>query len=322
MKMEELWEQKWDRFKTNSRLYSEEGSGEFSPKLQKYLAQFGYDRPRYEEILRLRPINEYFSATGGIPDQMADKLMWPNRGWNTYDPILENLQTHDWRSFADRLRHIGGYVDRLSASGGNKEYFQWTFPLDQISEDQDDFIANIKKLADYYGYSMTCRDNFTFSELLFTFEPIESEDATEYICNECGGVVYHISPRGVVNLKTHEIDNDIIADTIEREGLRCKKGDTLVRNREGNLVHMEPYRNFPERIYVSAFNIDEDIQEGLEDVVRMKRLQWKDAAIFEIIISDVPYKFYKDTVTNSTHGLETAFFTYSSLPPKIINRIH
>ena len=176
----------------------------------------------------------------------------------------------------------------------------------------DDNWKEIKRIADFFGYSMNR------SGSIVDFEPIQPEHGSSYIDNECKGIVYHICPKGKVNKKTGKIDNEIIAKSIVKNGLRTKNGssekDPVTGKKE------EPYRYFPERIYVLAFKPGTDIKKELQKVApKVAGVPWEDTAVFKVGVRTLPYTFYKDTaMSDNPH----AFFTYNNIPPGLITRIH
>lgn len=304
------WQDKWDEFRERkSKLYSLEEPGEFSSKLQKYLhTLLDTEKPRYDTVMYLRFLKDYFEPVGGISEELEDRLI-TGGCYRCGDPILENLQTHDYQQLGKALQsEFGGSWKKLSSGDSSKERIQWVAPLAALI--QDDFKDRVKDVADFYGYSVSDHGGSVIE-----FEPVYPESAGSYIRGECKGQVYHFCIRGERN-EEGKVINDSVADSIEWNGLRCKNGPTE-KDDQGNLI--KPYRTFPKRIYVLAFEVPgTNIEQEIKDRLWMKSLTWDEAAVFKINVRHLPYTFYRDTALDDDH----AFFTYNNIPPSLITRVH
>lgn len=318
----ELWEEKWDTFKRgNARVYSLEEPGEFSPRLHEYLRTISdAEQLRYDTVLKLRHLKEYFEPVGGIPEELESRLI---SAWSCYrwkDPILENLQTHDHeklieaikRMFQDYPEQSRFRFELLSSNSEGKEKVKWISSMFFLAK--DGVWEEVEKLAQYYGYSI----NRTGSAVVF--EPIFSQTAGNYIQDDCKGYVYHFCPKGTRNEETGEIDNENIVNSITRSGLRIKNGPT--EKDPETREKIPAYRYFPNRIHVLAFEVP-GTKDILEQIKRrawdMKGLAPEEIAIFKINVRHLPYTFYRDTSLGED---DHAFYTYNSIPPVLITRVY
>lgn len=214
------------------------------------------------------------------------------------DFILENLQTHDKNLLVKKVQELlpNRKPKLVEFSKEGKATFR--VELKKASTKYSDpqivwmYSSELEKLAEFYGYGIS-----KISDDFIDFEPRFTEDATKFIYEKCHGIVYHITDR-------------MYLGSIQKSGLRIRNG----------LPGLPPYRKFPKRVYVSAFDPEKvsDIKSKLVEVSEIVTDAYDPVALRirlpESGHSRIP--FYRDTAMD-----EDAFFTYTSIPASYIEYI-
>ena len=174
---------------------------------------------------------------------------------------------------------------------GDKENVAFAFFIANKDYDEDE----LKHLLDFYGWYISKESDIRGGYLV---APKYSENKTKYIEDKCVGAVYHICKK--------EDLKDIL-----NKGLRIKNTNPSLEQR---LKHkeVEPYRHFPERIYVIAAPEDE-IVDVVSDVC--DEMDWN---IDERVILKIYSRgyFYSDDMLDS----ENSFFTYTNIHKDCISK--
>lgn len=298
----EDWEKSWQNFLLNK------SESRFGNRIVNYLNTFDrVDNKARHEILQLyEQLWNYYD--GLVPEGIQ-------RGFiedSFKDYILENLQTHDWKQMAKEIKNRYGdsivSIEPYSGKDPRKDLvhinikpskdFKWY----EVGQKLEEGTHELNKIFEFYGYTFS---SVNYEQRYIEVEPRHPESATDYVLGKCRGQVYHISPRG---------KDDLILKSIEKSGLRCKDGsvwDPETRQR------ISPYRRFPSRVYVFAFEPGTDIRKEIGKRLTVKRLTWDTAAVFKANLWNTNYTFYQDTAM----GDDYAFFTYNSIPPELLKRV-
>jgi len=225
------------------------------------------------------------------------------------DYILENLQTHDWKKLVVKIRDMFPKIQFIADKLHSEDKAVWFFmrissfgeiPINLAMQDIEEKQEEIEKIAAFFGYEVTLQP----LRSRISFEPRYTESAKDFIYDNCHGIVYHITSRRN-------------AKKILKSGLRIRTGDLELTTRTN--PPQENYRNFPKRIYVTAFDpeVTVDIREELEDIANTVG-EGDNLVAIRIRIperSDIP--FYQDT---AMYG-DNSFYTYTNIPAEYIDYI-
>lgn len=219
-----------------------------------------------------------------------------------YDPILENLQTHDYHKLETALKKLfpdyAFTVKPISASSKQRKEFcrvqlqgskdKPLVPfLELLQNSESKEFKALSKVLEFYNYSLSEINPIGYLDL----EPIYPESGKEYISQVCHNIVYHVCPREVT-------------DQILRQGLKCKTGSDI----KGS------YRDFPKRIYVFALDPGEgNIKQRLKKIAE-EEFGWPEETYSILKCKVIPGNFYIDTAMTERH----AYFTYNTIPPENI----
>lgn len=153
--------------------------------------------------------------------------------------------------------------------------------------DVDKFKKQIQHIINLYNYKIT---EYIAKERVIFFEPSIPEDATDYIYNDCDGVVYHIT-------KTKNVQS------ILSKGLRLKSGIT--------------YRKFDERIFFTAAPVSFLVKNNIYKIAADKRYELSEMSIIKIELNKYSKKIRVFRDPQSTHA--EGFYTMEYIPSKCLS---
>ena len=245
---------------------------------------------QYEKLV------DYFGEENISERLVCDFISDHNR-----DFVLENLQSHSYKALERRLQNVFyGYDISIQSHPDEISDISYTrIRINDISAKEFNALIKTKEfnnILQFFNYSVSSVD-WNESGTIY-IEPIYSESGAEFINDYCFGVVYHITSAR-------------LAKTIERTGIRCRCGERLPN---GEIMK---YRNFPERVYVYAM-IPDDFDMTTLKLAAKQLLPYtndKDIAIFKCYVNGE--NFYRDTAM----PYDSAYFTYTTIPPENIERI-
>ena len=244
-----------------------------------------------------------------IPKELERRFI--EESWSK-DYILENLQTHDWKSLAERLKPEFGnnYVEAVPFVEDEDDRRTFCITLKGTKEhpllNLRDWVKmilskdTVQHLLDFYNYSFReVRLNATTLDLWF--EPKFTESANDFIFNKCHGVVYHITTADKL-------------PSILNSGLRCKTNEKWT----GRIYF---WAHEPQKLSKTVQDIKRFVEEDLysdevdvpdwkEDIVVIRFRLWSGS------MSRNRIPVYRDTAMNTN-----AFFTYTSVPKEDIDKV-
>ena len=148
-----------------------------------------------------------------------------------------------------------------------------------------------KTLLNLYNYTLTYIDEDTKE---INLEPNIPDDLSEYVYDECGGVVYHIT-------KYFKVGN------IKKYGLKPKTGK---------------YRDFSERVYFTTGNDSNDIRNGLDRIYDIftqdKTFDPSTLVVIQVNLNKYGHKvtLFRDNVID-----DNAYWTSEYIPPYCFEKI-
>lgn len=225
---------------------------------------------KYQDML------EFFD--NDIPDNILERF----KSGEDIDYVWENLKSHDIDSLINRL-YKEFPIDNIEKFGEGC-FIVW-FETDMSNYDK------FKDILRFYNYNI--RQTFKGGLLI---EPIYATDLSNYVYNECGGIVYHFT------------DNKS-AKYILENGLRIK-GSTVGRH-------------IPKRIYVYApqklinKNDIDDVKRFALAVVNSIKIKRYGLCCLKINLNkphNTNIGFYKDTTMKQKESL----FTLNNIPKECI----
>lgn len=323
------WEEKFNRFKnsTTAELYEEKYGSVVGP----YLCELGekdkvHRKQSWLVEQRYNRIQEFYDFDpDGVPVEIQEQFLKNNK--LSLDAIIdENLQTHDAEKLRKALekrfgpqskfKNEQGYITWIPTGGTEKEkgiqIYERTKEAFEHWKEGTLGSFEVLEIAQFYGYFIT---RVSWGEIVF--EANKPEDVTKYVENICGGFAYHVVP-------------EFFAADIQKNGLRVKNGNTwnLDWDKNGTLYRDTSYRNttkdqyryFPKRVYMHATpSTGEKLERELRSVAAMATgTSYEDVAVFKAYVKGLT--FYKDPAMVGED--DCAVFTYHSIPPQRLKRIH
>jgi len=239
--------------------------------------------------MMLESLSDYYC--GDIPLEVSEKFIKDTS--LKYDMVLENLQTHDFTKLINALIKYTPYIfnefpdtnnftDYIYKSENGKNAFKLTLKDAKLIKDQD--VVDILNFFNYYA-SQELSDNKSV-----VICPTFPENRTNYIMNECHGIVYHITYKNK-------------SDYILKNGIRCKALTDRI---------------YPKRIYVFAVDDFSKVNSSVDELLRQLKVDKNSVDLLKITLpphGDIP--FYDDDAMISND----MFFTYTFIPPQFIEKI-
>lgn len=319
------WKEVWENFKLNSPeelKYGETVARRLYELDKRYDGQSAPQRARLAYDLLL----EHFD--GDVPLWIQEDFV-KDLNFNK-DYILENLQSHNWKGMAADIEKRFRSSGKLEIEPYEREDIEsltpvvflfpdpelWDelFPDGEDSDEKSEAFKDLEKIVEFYGYFISQVKQSWFFHRIW-LEPRYPESAYDYVHQECGGWGYTIVP------KTNTAG-------VDKAGLRCKTGNSreiekIKADLHGKGKHQEAdrvktYREFPERIYFSAWEEDFDILDQLQDVCDELGRKWEDVAVYRINFNKLHCPIYKDPAMKSSH----AFFIYHNVPTQLLQKVY
>lgn len=227
----------------------------------------------YDNISVRTPKKKYFNKRGKV------ETLFPLTLYNEkYDELMEMLSKYMWVVSFVELQDPRGYYNYRTGRWA-PEYYE-SGSVEKPYEDK--YLHIITKKGVQYIY--------------LGFEPLQSTDKTDYIYNDCKGIVWHLAPKKYL-------------DNIKRNGLKLRNGETN--------------KNYSKRLYVSCGKDDEHICNQLIELAKVLKDFDKEPENIIAIKADLnkikhKVKFYEDTICTSDETEDLAFYTFESIPSNFL----
>lgn len=248
----------------------------------------------------------YFTERGSYVLHLEEEiinLLWPEGDCPPYiiegiidrrkyvDPILENLNTHDWKKVKKFLeKEYDVRVYKVNDNDDKKDGIS----IECNNIDDARYIVNDPKFKQCLKFY-----NYYFSEFnkkylnVIMLEPIYSEKVSVHYNDPNHAIAYHVTSK-------------VQGKEILRTGLRPKKGK---------------YRYFPSRVYLI---LPDKYSEGIDcikEVIERKELKKDDVCVLKINLGRIDeFNFYKDVaMENNQHN--NYIYTYGYVHPSLIEDI-
>lgn len=212
--------------------------------------------------------------------------------------LNETLISHDYKKFINEIKTLFDNIDIeiIDSNSTNKSFnivTQNNDTYEKIKQDKK-FISLYK----FYNYSVTYDDTPYNNEYVIYVEPNVTTDVTDYVYNECEGIVYHIT-------------FDANTYSIMHNGLRPKG-----KNTDNKDKHSKQYRNFSERVFCIAAPKDK-VDDAIKEIAKSKGYRKRYATI-KIDLSSLSnkIKFYRDT---SYYDNDHAVYTFTYIPKEFLS---
>ena len=161
----------------------------------------------------------------------------------------------------------------------------------------DNFLGKFADICDTYMYCIrgVDKDNFNEKWTPVDIEPILGDNCTDFIKNDCNGIIYHIT------LKDNE-------DSIERKGINPHAPNDLDRF-EYNRIYFACGKNWEEAkrsIHYIVYSLKN----------KQKNFTPENLIVLKVDVSKIKnIEFYRDP---SDYSESDAVFTFITIPPKYI----
>lgn len=313
------WEEKFKAFKegTLEQSYTEKYGPIVGPWLLEYENKDTDGQASWRAQTRYTMLQEYFKKIEeDVPQWIQEDFI---KGLNfNKDYIQENLQSHNWKGMMS-------VIEKKYPAREESEAIPDHGPLSRVLyypqvqyedipkwKQGGEALADVKKIADFFGYTITkIKRGLAEDPYFISFEPNKAASATDEL-QKCGNIGYSIVP----------VPN---SDSVEKNGLRCKNGNSAEIRAFDKHFNMpkgttKPYKKFPERIYFCVFPEEwgRPPLEGLEDVCSELGRDWNQVDVYEINFKGLNIEIYKDPAMNSNH----AFYTYTNIPASRLKKVH
>ncbi len=231
----------------------------------------------------LESSSDYFD--NNFPDEVINRIY----NEEEFDPVLENLNTHDTQLLKKKLNgYFGKYIDRIEdyqKKSTDQKYSIGIYANDKSLSENEDFIH----LVEFYGYKVSQVDGYWIGIIAVYAESAKS------IVQKNHYRFYHFTKKE--NVK-HILKN----------GLQIRKGT---------------YREFPERVHLYAeYRPIEDIRDEVEWFAKKvtNRNNLNDIAILKIDLHEKYERisFYKD---DGMPDVERAVYCYHNIVPKFMKEV-
>ncbi len=251
-------------------------------------------------------VEKFINANWSGTDEIFGDII--ERSYDNYQKLLINEtlnDSHDHNAlmyFIDKYWHndiIGDFIDDES----NSDTHKITVNLKHDITSEQKFNEIIHFMNYFVKFNKKVNDKYTL-----ILEPFKPSNKTDFIYNECKGIVYHITFEKYYNAIR------------KRGGLKPKRLNKEELNDE-NVKHLL-YR--PSRVYVIASNKDikKKIMKIAEQTASMD-IHKSDGRqiILKIDLSKYQHKinFYDDPANPKDNG---AYFTYEFIPMKCLKEIN
>jgi len=187
------------------------------------------------------------------------------------------IKSYDTNKLIEKIEKKYKDIDvSIYPSKSNESLFKIIF---NNKDDYENFLEDIyiQRQLDFFGYYITEKIN---KELIVFVEPNFGTKCTNFIYNDCNGLLFHVTLRKTFN------------KFIRGEGLKPKVGD------------IKKYRYFTERIFLICGETKEEIIDNIELVVEQKRYTNDDYVILMIDLKANKYNvdFYYDPSEDNWHN--------------------
>ena len=249
---------------------------------EEYCAANHIDENNIDDLVHESFVDENWSFVRHKPYYLYKSYVYETllKSYDTkklYDEILDNFGEHI-------VDNYSAYNDKATIKSLLLKY------KDNSFKDNDKF----KQILNLYNYFITY-DDVKNKEL--HLEPNVPDDCTNYVYNDCDGIVYHLT------------NQYIYATKIKLYGLKPKTGK---------------YREFPERVFLFTGETERRLETNLEYCVTIL----KDDPIYKsgknnMVLLTIDLKKYKNKISIfKDNGMDNdSYWTSEYIPPYAITKV-